>query len=141
MSDENGRPTDADGVSEWDGLDPLKAKFVTCLMEGDTMEEAAVKVGRAPRTLRTWRSEPEVQAACRQVMSEAIFRARAILTSGAMWASRSLVEIASGAVSADAPRVQACNSILDRLVSLAQYQELEYRIAAIEAKLGEGAVV
>jgi hypothetical protein len=73
--------------------------------------------------------------ATRLCMSEALNRARVVLTSGAVWASTALVRMAGGEDVADGARVAACNSILDRMVSLAQYEELEARVAAIESKL------
>jgi transposase-like protein len=114
---------------------------VKLIMEGASMEEVAAQVGRAPRTLRTWKSEPAVKAAFRVLMRESMNRARVVLMSGAVYAASALVEMAAGVdseqhmVVADPSRVAACKAVLETAARLTEVEDLAERIAELEAKL------
>lgn len=115
------------------------------LMEGATIPEAAADIGIGERQLRIWRKEPAVKAALKQLMGEALGRARVVLTSGAICAARALVEMAAGSrtddagnvipVVADMARVAACKAVLETAARLSEVEDLADRIDELETKL------
>lgn len=134
MASENVSPDDlADPI--FDGLDPLKARLVQLLMQGATIPEAAADIGRSERRLRVWRKEPAVKAALKQLMGEAMGRARVVLTSGALHAATALVEMADGSASPDMARVAACKAVLDTAARLSEVEDLADRIDDLETRI------
>ena len=120
---------------ETDGLSPAEVRFVEMSASGESMETMATALGVCARTLRRWKKRPEVASAIRERTSEAMALARAILASAANRAARELDRLATEA-EPDNARIAACRAVLEGAVKLVEIEELQARLAALEASLG-----
>lgn len=127
-----------DDTSEADeGLTPEQTRFVEAIAEGQSVADAAKAADRSPRTGRRWKVEPAVAAAIRDRLTEAMAQARAVLAAGASRAARALVSMAGGESPAESARVSACRAVTEGATKLIEIEELQARLADLEARLGE----
>jgi hypothetical protein len=129
-------PTVADAGDDGDaGLSAREVKFCDLLATGTPPAEAARAVGIAERSGRRWRKKPEIIEAVRVRLSENIATGKSILAAGMAKAARALVEMSDGAEEADAARVSACRAVTESAVKLVELDELQTRLALLEAQL------
>lgn len=131
---ENGRSGRDDGQAP-EAFTTQEAAFVDALASGKTIREAAKANGIAYNTARRWRRRPEIQAAIRELARDAVQSGTLALGQGARVAAKTLRAIASGKAQASGPRVTACRAILEIGLRVLEVEELEERVAALEAKL------
>jgi len=115
------------------GLNPLQNKFITLAAGGSSMDEAATAIGKSVRTLRRWKKQPGIAEAIRERTNEEMALARATLASAANRAARQLDKLASKA-KPDAARISACRAVLENATALVEIEELENRLAELEAR-------
>jgi hypothetical protein len=101
------------------------------------MDEAATATGKSTRTLRRWKGQPEIAAAIRERTSEQMALARATLASAANRAARVLDALCSSATP-DHARIAACKAVIENATKLGELQEIESRLAELEARLPTG---
>jgi hypothetical protein len=128
-------PTVTDAGSDADaGLSAREVKFCDLLATGTAPAEAARTVGIAERSGRRWRQKARIQAAIRARLNDAVAVGRSILASGMARAARALVEMSDGTEEPEAARVCAARAVCDAAVKLVEIEELQERLAALEAQ-------
>lgn len=117
-------------------LDLRKKRFVETLLAGLDVEEAAVEVGRSPRTGRRWLRDPSIQKALSQAQAE---RLRLLSTAVMQVAGKGLGVLEEVLDDPAAPayvRVAAAKAVLDCAMRLYEFANLSERIEALEEQLG-----
>lgn len=113
-----------------------REKLALALLEAPTVAEAARRVGIAERTAFVWLKEPEFQRLFQEVkrrfISLALSRLEGI-TGEAIETLREIMNTGQG----EGPRVSASRAILEMVLKLYEYEQLEERIAKLEEKLDE----
>jgi hypothetical protein len=125
-----------DGKAE-SNLTVREARFVAALTEGGTVAQAAAAAGVSVRSGFRWKARPEIAAAVRARLADALGQARGILASGSARAARSLVAMVDG--KADPARVSAAKAVLESATKLAERDEqddLRAQIAELRATTG-----
>jgi hypothetical protein len=125
-----------------DAMEMLTAReirFVDALAIGRTLGDAATSARISSRSGRRWKAKPHIAEAVRARLSENIAVGRAILAAGMSRAATGLVAMASGDVRPDAARVSACRAVTEGAVKLVEMEELQTRLAEVEAQLAEHA--
>jgi hypothetical protein len=130
---ENGQ-NPAEEEDDGEGLSARETRFVDALAVGRSPSEAAKEIGLSDRSGRRWRKKPEIIEAIRARLSENIATAKSILASGAAKAATGLVQMASGETPAEAARVSACRAVTEGAVRLVEIEEIESRLAELEAR-------
>jgi hypothetical protein len=131
---ESGRnPTDADEGE--DSLSAQEIRFVDALAAGTTPREAAKLVGISDRTGRRWRQKPEIKAAIKSRLNDALAVGRSILASGHAQAATAIVGMAGGTVPADSPRIAACRVVIESNEKWGELAEVKAEIDEIKAAL------
>jgi hypothetical protein len=108
-----------------------RAKAVVLLARGTSTDKVGEQVGVSGRTIRRWAEAPdfrtEVDAARRALLAEAVAALGA--------AARDAVATLHEALTDDSPgiRVRAAVALLGALPNVAEYAELNDRIAALES--------
>jgi hypothetical protein len=125
-------------TDEREALTAQELAFVEALARGDTIREAAEANHLAYSTGRRWRRRPELQAAIRELARDAVQAGTLALGQGAKTAATTLRQIAAGKARAAGPRVTACRAILEIGLRVLEVEELEARVQALEASLGQG---
>lgn len=120
-------------------LSPRDQIFVAALAGGETSCQASKAAGISERTGRRWRLErPEIQTAVRARLNDALGAARAILACGAARAATGLVAMADGSEPAEAARCSAARGVLDGANLAVQIEEIQTRLAELEARQQPG---
>lgn len=113
-----------------------KEKLALALLEAPTVAEAARRVGIAERTAFVWLKDPEFQEVFSEVKRRFIALALSRLegvTDEAIQTLREIMTTGQG----ESPRVQAARAILEMVLKLYEYEELEERIARLEKVVAE----
>jgi hypothetical protein len=118
-------------------LSPREVRFCEALAAGEPPCHAAELAGVTTRTGRRWRQRPEIQAAVRSRLNDSLGSARAILAQGSARAARSLVDMSDGESDATSPKVAASRAVIESATNLTAVQELEARLAELEARQGQ----
>lgn len=108
---------------------------VFALARGYTTDKAGEEAGVSGRTIRRWREDPTFEAdvaAARRAILDAVVAALGAACQAAVTALHDALSDESTSV-----RVRAASVLLGALPNIAQYAELESRIAALEAGLQE----
>jgi hypothetical protein len=108
--------------------------LLTALACGATVESAARTVGVSVRTIHRRLKDPGFQEQLRKLRSDMLERAGAMLTAMAMESVKTLVALQAASMP-PAVRLGAARAALDLGVKFRESQELEQRIAALEAQL------
>lgn len=119
---------------ESDGLSVQERRFVTLSASSESMDSMAATLGVCTRTLRRWKKRPEVAAAISDLTHEAMALAKSTLANAANRAARELVSLAESAYP-DASRVSAARAILEHAEKFVEVEEIQNRLAEIEARL------
>ncbi len=115
-------------------LTPKQHKALAALLSEPTVTAAAAKVGIGERTLHTWLHEPAFADAYTAVRHEAVSQAVGRLQHATGIAVDALVEVLNIRTPVRAAvRVSAAKVIIEYALSLRELDELESRIAALEA--------
>jgi DNA mismatch repair ATPase MutS len=117
-----------------DGLTPKQHKALAALLSEPTVTAAAGKVGIGERTLHTWLREPAFDEAYTAARHDAVGLAVGRLQHATGLAVDALVEVLDIRTLARAGvRVAAAKVILDYALRFRELDELESRIAQLEA--------
>lgn len=115
-------------------LTPAQHKAIAYLLtERDTLA-ASKAAGVSYRTLNRWLDNPNFKAELREASTAAIENAVIQLSELTVLAVGVLREIMTDKEASPGTRVQAANIALARFLDLRESQELEKRIAALEAR-------
>lgn len=118
-------------------LTPKQHRAVVALLEEKSAPAAALKAGCHPRTLTGWMRDPTFQAALAEARREALRGTLARLQVAAGEALEVLRDVLKDPnVFA---RLQAAQTILGQAMKVAQAEELERRLEAVEAQLARRA--
>ena|SRR3712207_1012470 len=114
-------------------LTPKQEKAVACLLATATITDAAQRAGVGETTLYRWLKEPDFAAAYRDARREAVGQAIARLqhlsAAAAFVLATTMAERSTPAI----VKVQAASKILDLAIRTVELEDLEERIAALEA--------
>ena len=110
-------------------------RFCDALATGSAPREAAKAVGISDRTGRRWRQKPEIQAAIRSRLNDAIAVGRSILASGHAQAATAIVSMAGGTVPADSPRIAACRVVIESNEKWGELAEVKAELDEIRTQL------
>jgi hypothetical protein len=135
--DESGQAADAgeeSGTDDESRLSPSEVIFCDALARGETSCQAAKVAGVCERTARRWRQRPEIQAAVRSRVNDALASARAILAQGSALAAKELTSLVETA-SLDSARVAACRTVIEESAKLGELEDLAAKLADLEARL------
>lgn len=111
-------------------------KVALALLECPSIAEASRRTGVSEKTIYVWLKEPEFQELFREVkrrfISLALSRLEGI-TGEAIETLREIMNTGQG----EGPRVSASRAILEMVLKLYEYEQLEERITKLEEKLDE----
>ncbi len=110
-----------------------KEEAVVALLTHRTIEEAARAVGISTKTLLRWQKEPEFDAAFRTAKRAAFGQSIARLHQLSSAAVSTLGKVMLDSATPPATRVRAADSILDHTTKAIEIEEIEARVAALEA--------
>ncbi|MDI3543060.1 MAG: hypothetical protein PWP57_663 [Candidatus Atribacteria bacterium] len=106
------------------------------LLESPTVAEASRRSGVSEKTIYVWLKEPEFQEIFREVkrcfISLTLSRLEGI-TGEAIETLREIMLTGEG----ESPRVSASKAILETVLKLYEYEQLEERIAKLEERVNE----
>ena len=102
---------------------------------GATIENAARKANVGMRTAYRRVADPEFQKQLKQVRTEMVQRATAMLSAAAMEGVKTMIELL-GPTTPPAVRLGSARSIVELGVKLRESNELAERITALEEQLG-----
>jgi hypothetical protein len=106
------------------------------LLTAKDIKAAAATVGIGERTIHTWLDDPAFQAALRQAEARTLDTAVRRLVGASGDALDTLVDLMTSTYVKDGYRIRAATVILEQLVKLRELNNLEQRLAALEAKEG-----
>ena len=98
------------------------------------MEEAAKATGIAPNTLLKWMKEPEFQQAYRAAHGQS----RARLQQATSAAVSTLLKVMVDTSTPASTKVRAADSVLNHSAKSIELEDLEVRLAAVEAAAASG---
>jgi DNA mismatch repair ATPase MutS len=118
-----------------DGLTPKQHKALAALLTEPTVIAAAAKVGIGERTLHTWLHEPAFDEAYTAMRHEAVGQAVGRLQHATGIAVDALIEVLDTEYTPApaAVRVSAAKVILDYAIRFRELDEIERRLAELEA--------
>ena len=118
-------------------LSARETRFIDALAIGRSPSEAAKEIGLSDRSGRRWRKKAEIAEAVRVRLSENIAVGKSILAAGMAKAATGLVDMASGTAPAESARVAACRAVTDGAIKFLEMEELQARLAELEAQIGQ----
>jgi Helix-turn-helix domain len=110
---------------------------IVALLSQRNVEEAAKAVNVAPRTLYRWMKDAEFQSAYREAKRAAFSQSIARLHQMSSAAVSTLAKIMVDANAPASVRVRAADSILDHTAKAIEIEDIEARVAALEAATGK----
>ncbi len=113
----------------------LKDRAVLAVLSHPTLPEAAKAVGVATRTLLRWMQRPDFQEALRTARREALRHALGQLQTAMGEAVETLREVMRDPEAAPGARVSAARTVLESALRAVEVDELDARLAALEAEL------
>jgi len=120
------------------GLSPRKQAVVAALAAGLSKQEAAETVGVRPQTVSRYMRDPLVQAALRDAQGQVLGQVTRRMTGGANQALDTLQSIMADKTMPPAVRVRAALGWLAEAWRARELNDLEARVAALEAGKNEG---
>jgi transposase-like protein len=109
---------------------------VAALLTQRNVEEAARAVGIGPATLLRWLKIPEFQTAYREARRAAFGQAVARLQQGASAAATTLLKTMIDPNTPASVRVRAAESVMNHAMKAIEIEDIEARVAALEASAG-----
>ncbi len=119
---------------ETDELSPQQEGAVVALLSDPGLTGAAKAAGVGKATLWRWLQQPAFQAAYRKARREALEHARARLQQASGEAVEALREVMNDPNAPHASRVSAAKGVLEMSFREAKTEEIEERLAALEAR-------
>jgi transposase-like protein len=110
-----------------------KEEAIAALLSQRNIEEAARAINVAPNTLLHWMKLPEFETAYREARRLAFSQSIARLQQGTSAAATTLLKIMLDVNAPASTRVRAADSVLDHAAKAIEIEDLEARVAALEA--------
>jgi len=110
---------------------------VAALITQRNQEEAARAVGIGVATLIRWQKDPEFQTAYREARRAAHQQSAARLQQATGAAVTTLLKVLVDPATPASVKVRAADSVLDHSAKAIELEDIEARVAAIEAAVGE----
>ena len=120
-------------------LTPKQEKAIVALLTHPTVEAAAAVLNISPATIYRWLQDPAFDAAYRQARREAVRQAIARLQQVSGKAVDALLEVIDTEYTPAPPavRVSAAKTILEFALKAIEIEDLQARLEALEARMGE----
>jgi hypothetical protein len=115
-----------------------KEEAIVALLTQRNIEEAARSINVAPKTLLRWLQVPEFQAAYLEARRDVYSQSMARLQQASSAAVSTLVKIMVDPAVPASTRVRAADSILDHGKQAIEIEDVEVRVAALEAAASGG---
>jgi hypothetical protein len=110
-----------------------KEEAIAALLSHPTLEQAARAIGINPNTLLRWQKEPEFEKAYREARRAAFSQAVARLQQGSAAAATTLLKVMLDSATPHSTRVRAAESVLTHAAKAIEIEDIEARVAALEA--------
>jgi hypothetical protein len=110
---------------------------IAALLTQRNIEEAARAAGIGARTLPRWMKVPEFQTAYREARRAAYSQAVARLQQGATAAATTMLKLMLDPSTPASVRVRAAEAIMNHSSKAIEIEDIEARVAALEAAAGE----
>lgn len=114
-----------------------QVKAIVCLLEHDSVIDAAECAGVSRRTLDRWLDDPAFNAELQQAESTMIDTTARIMASGAAKAVGHLNKIIDDQSEKTSDRIRAAAVILNNLLRIQELRQIDQRLADIERRLNE----
>jgi DNA-binding CsgD family transcriptional regulator len=111
---------------------PTRRDLVLHMAAGKSAAAFARKFGRSERTIRYQASRPAVRREVEAILREQARQTSAILTGLGAKAAAELAKLATRSGD-EKVRLQACRTILQQIVDMSTFSDLESRLAELEA--------
>ena len=111
---------------------------IAALLTQRNIDESAKAIGIAPNTLLNWLKQPEFDAAYREARRVAFRQSVARLQQASGAAVSTLLKIMVDANAPHSTRVRAADSVLDHAAKAIEIEDIEARVAALEAATATG---
>jgi len=115
-----------------------KEEAIAALLTQRNLDEAAKSIGIAPNTLLKWMKQPEFDAAYREARHAAFRQSVARLQQASGAAVSTLLKIMVDTSAPHSTRVRAADSVLDHSAKAIEIEDIEVRVAALEAAASSG---
>ena len=115
-----------------------KEEAIAALLTQRNLDEAAKSIGIAPNTLLKWMKQPEFEAAYREARRAAFRQSVARLQQASGAAVSTLLKIMVDTSAPHSTRVRAADSVLDHSAKAIEIEDIEVRVAALEAAAPSG---
>lgn len=126
-----------DDNSQQNKITPTRqARAIAALLTAKDLQSAAKEAGVSEGTLHRWLDDPSFKATLRKAEGEAIDDAVRRLSGTARYAVGVVISIMADKTSPASVRLRAAQTIVDQLVKLKGFADLEDRIAALEEQIG-----
>lgn len=119
-------------------LTPKQLRAVQALLTAKSIDDAATTAGVGARTLYRWLTEQPFKAALATAEGELLDAATRRLLGLQDAAIETFDDILKSASASQALRLRAAQSVLDYLLKLREQRDVEHRLQALEAALGDG---
>ncbi len=116
-------------------LSPKQHKALAALLTEPTITAAAQKAGIAERTLHGWLQEPAFRDEYRRLRREALGQAMARLQNVSSAMVAVLLQLAADKQTPASVRFQAASKVLELGIKWAETEDIEQRLAALEASM------
>jgi hypothetical protein len=110
---------------------------VAAMLTQRNVEEAARAVGISVATLMRWQKEPEFQTAYREARRAAFGQSVARLQQGSSAAATTLLKMMIDPSTPASVRVRAAECVMNHATKAIEIEDIEARVAALEAAAGE----
>jgi len=114
-----------------------KESAIVALLSHRSIEDAAREVGIAPKTLMRWLKDPEFDAAYREARRAAFSQSIARLQQMSGAAAATLGKVMVDPNTPASTKARAEDSILDHAAKAIEIEDIEARLAALEAATGK----
>ena len=111
---------------------------IAALLTQRNIDEASKAVGIAPNTLLKWMKQPEFDTAYREARRATFRQSVARLQQASGAAVSTLLKIMVDATAPHSTRVRAADSVLDHAAKAIEIEDIEARVAALEAAAASG---
>jgi len=122
-------------VDAVDALTPRERRYLVAVLEAPTLEAAAAAVGLKPSTFRSRTSSAQFREGLREARRAGVRRAAGQLSHRACEAVAVLLKVLRDDLAPHAVRVSAARTILEQALRAGELDDLEERVAALEAWL------
>lgn len=118
-------------------MTPTKEKALAALLSCSSKEKAAQKAGVTSRTLRNYLNDDDFRRAYQQAFGELVDDATRQAQKSLSPALGTLQEIAKNPEAPVSARIQAARALLEYGIKLIEINDLQARLSALEANMGE----